>query len=227
MAKDEQKVRLRARIKALKYFRLIRGPGGGMADHPDRLAVEFEAWSHEDIEEITAALSASARPLPLDESANGFGHILFTDRVGMATPGEFTAWDVKLETFRKPGSLEMFIVGEDNAYRIMMSAVEAARSLEPRLAKVAHRMVNLPARKDANPAPQAGGLALTMMLAGAALLILAAMVWFRVGELTSSPAVFAPLHELGGSPLVIGAFLVTGLLAILYGWRLRRAERGD
>ena len=147
MPKDEQKVRLRERIEALKYFRLIRGPGGGMADHPDRLAVEFEACSHEDIEEITAALSASARPLPLEESANGFGHIRFTDRVGEATPGELVAWGVKLETFRKPGGLEMFIVGEDNAYRITMSAVEAAHSLEPRLATLADRMVDKPGPK--------------------------------------------------------------------------------
>ena len=147
MAKDEQKIRLRARIKALKYFRLIRGPGGGMADHPDRLAVEFEAYSHEDVEEITAALSASARPLPLEESANGFGHIRFTDRVGDATPGELVAWGVKLTTFQTPGRLEVFIVGEDDAYRITMSAVEAAHSLEPRLEKVAHRLVNKPGPK--------------------------------------------------------------------------------
>lgn len=156
MPKDEQKARLRARVKALKVFRLIRGPGGGMADHPDRVTAELWAHTHEDVEQIFSALGASVRPLPLADSQNGFGHILFTERFADGAPDlpgtspssdTVVIWDVKLSAFKTPDKLEIWIVDDEESYRVTPAVVESAHAVEPRFAKLADRIVARPARK--------------------------------------------------------------------------------
>ncbi len=103
---------IRDRVAALRYFRLVRGPGGGMADHPDALSVDLPAVTDADLRRIYAALAADMLP-------------------GRHS-GTLVIEGVTVNTFRKPGVLELFITGEDNAYRITPAAVEAAHRVESR-----------------------------------------------------------------------------------------------
>ncbi len=149
--RDHPKARLRAWALSLRYFRFVRGSGGGMDDHGDCLMVALRFGSHQDLVQIFAALGVSA--VPLDPSAGGSGHVAFAarvpdpsaDRVVESTaPGSIMIKGTPVSAYQQPGRLELSVGDQDKPYDVTAAAVESARQIEVLLAALADRLIDPP-----------------------------------------------------------------------------------
>lgn len=184
-----------------------------MADHPDALSVELPAANEADLRRIYARLGADMLPVK--------------------ATGTLLVEGVLVHTFRKAGALELFIAGEDDAYRITPAAVEAAHAVETRLdgiasPRVRHRENVMKEAPDV-AAPR-GNLALFAIALGAAFLFMGAMATWALagaepGQAARLNVVVAALYRIGGTAFAIGAFMVPGIACLACGWFLRKAGR--
>lgn len=148
--RDHPKRQLVAWARALRFFRFIRGSGGGMDDHGDRLAVLLKAESQQDLERIFASLGVLSRPLPLELAAGSGGYLVFEP--GMTSsgipespePGIVQVGGVRVVAYRTPGRLELSITDIDKPTEVTQAAVDAARDVEARLSVVAGRIIDPP-----------------------------------------------------------------------------------
>ena len=221
--REHPKRQLREWARSMRYFRFIRGSGGGMDDYGDRLAVALKADSHQDIERIFAALSPSDTGVPVRPSRD-------TVRVSGAS----------VHIHDSGSNLELSITDSERPMEVTQAAVDAARSVETILEPLADKLVDpprddkhcvcpkyypsfwqnehagtpgLPALDDHARNERVRNLAFLMVCLGAALLFLAAMAWRELSDEAlvqsqSGSSVFAYLHGIGGTPLAVGVFLV-------------------
>jgi hypothetical protein len=65
--RDHSKAQLRTWARDLRYFRFVRGSGGGMDDHGDCLLVALHAPLQADVEAILVQLGATVEPQGSDQ----------------------------------------------------------------------------------------------------------------------------------------------------------------
>ncbi len=148
--RDHPKRELRAWARSMRFFRFIRGSGGGMDDYGDRLSVALRADTQEDVERIFATLGVSVRPLPLDAATNGKGYIAFTgngtdgEASESPAPGMVTIAGVRVAVYRTPGRVELSITDLEKPTEVTQAAVDAAREVEVLLSGLAGRIIDPP-----------------------------------------------------------------------------------
>ena len=147
--RNHPKRQLREWARAMRYFRFIRGAGGGMGDYGDRLAVVLKAESQQDIEQILAALGVSARPLSLEPAAAGRGFVAFeavqgTEPAESAAPGLVLVCGVQVAVYCTPGRVELSITDREQPTEVTQAAVDAAREVEVLLTRLADRVIDPP-----------------------------------------------------------------------------------
>lgn len=148
--RDHPKRELVAWARSMHLFRFVRGSGGGMDDHGDRLAVALRAGDDRDVEHIFAALGVAQRPLPLPPEANGSGYLAFEpaasgDMPGASQPaGLVTIAGIPVTAYRAPGRVELSITDADRPAEVTQAAVDSARELEGLLSLLASRVIDPP-----------------------------------------------------------------------------------
>ena len=230
--REHPKRQLREWARSMRYFRFIRGSGGGMDDHGDRLAVGLKADYGKDIQRILTALAASDPAAPLSRSSD------FVRVRG-----------VKVDIHDSGGKLELSIRDSEQDWEVTQAAVDAARSVETLLEPLVDMLIEPPqddrhcvcpkyypsfwheekaaalptptAREDHTRSERVRNLAFLMVCLGAGLLFLAAMAWRELSDEAlvqsqSGNSVFAYLHDIGGAPLAVGAFLVPAVYFLFH-----------
>ena len=235
--RDHPKRRLREWARSMRYFRFIRGPGGGMNDYGDRLAVVLKASSQQDIERILATLAAPGGRAP-----------------GSASHGGVRVSGARVDIRESGRNLELAITDSEQVGEVTQAVVDAARSVEAILAPLADKLIDPPqddkycvcpkyypsfwqdegAGSPTVPAPddhawseRARNQAFLMVCIGAALMFLAAMAWRALADVETATAgasnlVFTYLHGIGGASLAIGVFLVPGVFFLSHARHIAR-----
>ena len=235
--REHPKRQLREWARSMRYFRFIRGPGGGMTDHGDRLAVLLRAESPLEVDRAFAALgvperTASASPVPNRIQVEG----------------------VDVSVYHANGRLELSITDSRQPYAVTQAAVDAARSVELLLERLAGMLVEppqddrhcvcpryypsfwqkegrkleeIPAAGSSTAGERRQNQAVLLGSLGVMLLFLAIMAWRQLEAshgvpMESANPVFGSLHDIGGIPLATGIFLIPGLLFLFLARRILR-----
>ncbi len=119
------KKQVRAWATSLKYFRFVRGTGGGMSETGDCLKLTLWASSHEDIPRIVLAIGEFMAPPPTPAQANQDASTVMA--IGSPVRG-------LLECDRStPDWLTLTVTDAQNAWDVTQSAVEFAIAIEAAL----------------------------------------------------------------------------------------------
>lgn len=149
--RDHPKRELRAWARSMRYFRFIRGPGGGMADHGDRLALALRAESQAELSRIFAALGVSATPIWPDAASGG--HVAFSANPPgepiAPTPESTAAGRVRIaevwvDAWMSGTALELSLADPDRPGEVGAMSVEDARRVEERIERVADCVIDPP-----------------------------------------------------------------------------------
>ena len=134
--REHPKARLRTWARSLRYFRFVRGSGGGMDDHGDCLRLALRTSSLGDIETILSRIGATALPP-------------FSDRIDRSDGpvGESTCIQIgstPLTGYRCFGRLELSLADQEDSWRVTQGTVDTALSLEPLFDCLADRLIDPP-----------------------------------------------------------------------------------
>ncbi len=134
--REHRKARLREWATSLRYFRFVRGSGGGMDDYGDCLLVSLRIASNEDVELIFTALGLSAialnpEPVPYD----GWRVVEWRDAA---------AHDANISAYQTPGHLDLSISDATNSCNVTQAAVDSAKKLELLLDSLADKVIDPP-----------------------------------------------------------------------------------
>jgi hypothetical protein len=219
-----KKVRLRDQARTLRFFRLIRGPGGGMNDFGDRLEVLLRADSHADVVEIFATLGVQSTPQPPTPSGNPFQSIVFAETdpsdgsFRETSPSGLVMIDgVPVTPLLKGFELILSITDKDLPYTVTPAAIEAARAVEARIDLLAERVIDprVPKRKGKrirNPATQ-------RLWSGITLLLIALIYWGLLADSLPGPT-GATVRGITLKDFAIAALLASGLIQLIRAWRI-------
>jgi hypothetical protein len=204
------KVRTRDLARTLRYFRLIRGPGG-MLDHGDRLEVALRADSHEDVVEIFAALGVKSVPQPPTYSPSDVQNVVFEDidssggsRREPTPPGLVMIGDVPVNSILWNFELILSISDRDHPLEVTPAAIEDARSIEAKLDLIAERVTDSHKIERLHPAKR-------MLWNGIKLLVIAVIGWWLLADIVPG--------QTGA------AFLIPGVALIIRTWYVIRWHR--
>ncbi|MBK7003170.1 MAG: hypothetical protein IPH35_25605 [Rhodoferax sp.] len=177
----QPKIRVRDLARTLRFFRLIRGPGG-MLDHPDHLEVILRADSHADIVEIFAALGVQSVPQPPTYSRAEVQNIVFEEidpsdgrRREPSPPGVVMIDDVPVNPLLWGFELILSITDRDLPYEVTPVAIEDARTVEAKLELLAERIIDPRKEKRLNPAKR-------VLRNGITLLVIAVICWWLFAD---------------------------------------------
>ena len=139
--RDHPKRELRAWARRLRYFRFVRGSGGGMDDHGDCLCVALRAPSRRDVDVILAQLVATADPPFAGDGDTDVG-----DAAAPAPASSTTICiaDVRLVGYYAYGRLELSLADQTDPWRVTESAVAIAEALEPLFDALAEQLIDPP-----------------------------------------------------------------------------------
>lgn len=134
--REHPNAQLRAWARSLRYFRFVRGSGGGMDDHGDCLRLALRTTSLGEIETILARLGAAAQPPFSDRIDQPDGPIgeSVSLRIG----------NIVLTGYRCYRRLELSLADPEDPWRVTQGTVEAARALEPLFDCLADRLIDPP-----------------------------------------------------------------------------------
>lgn len=134
--REHPRAELRTWARSLRYFRFVRGSGGGMDDHGDCLRLALRAPSLAEIEAILAQLGATALPP-------------FSDRIDR--PDGPIGESISIQIGNTPltgylcfGRLELSLADQKDAWRVTQDTVNTALSLEPLFDDLADRLIDPP-----------------------------------------------------------------------------------
>ena len=130
------KKQLRAWAVSLKYFRFVRGTGGGMCEVGDCLKLKLWAGSHEDIPRILIAIGQFMEPPPKAAEGNELAPTTMT--AGSAVRGLLQC------DSSTPDWLTLSVADAQNAWDVTQSAVEFALDIEAVLAPFASLVFDPP-----------------------------------------------------------------------------------
>ncbi len=179
--KWKPKIRTRDLARTLRYFRLIRGPGG-MLDHGDRLEVILRADTHADIVEIFATLGVQHVPQPPTYSRAEAQNIDFEEidpsdgsRRNPYPPGLVMIGGVPVNPLLWGFELILMITDRDLPYEITPAAIDDARSVEAKLELLADRVIDPRKEKRLHPAKR-------VLWNGIALLVISVICWWLLAD---------------------------------------------
>lgn len=125
--RDHTQRQLRDWARSLRYFRFVRGSGGGMDDHGDRLAVLLRVDAPGDGAKILATLSASDTPA-----------------AGAELPSAIVVAGVKVGLYTRPDRIELQVTDTENPWEVTQAAVDSARAVEVVLESLAGKLIDPP-----------------------------------------------------------------------------------
>lgn len=225
--RDHSKQQLREWARSMRYFRFITGPGG-MLDHHDRLAVILKLTAPEDRDRIAAALGVEGRVLP----GSPMPGVIVVNGVEVCVYDKSLELELSITNADEPYGVTQTTVESARSVELYLDRVADKVSDPPQDNSLCLCPKYYPSfwqeektTVSAQPTEEDFRISMErrrnqaylMMSLGAALIFLAVMAWrepFDEALVQSAPPniVLAYLHEIGGKPFAVGAFLLPAIL---------------
>ena len=225
--RDHSKQQLREWARSMRYFRFITGPGG-MLDHHDRLAVILKLTAPEDRDKIATALGVEGRVLP----GSPMPSVIMVNGVEVCVYDKSFELELSITNVDKPYGVAQTTVESARSVELYLDRVADKVSDPPQDNSLCVCPKYYPSfwqdeKITAHPQPtdleihasteRRRNQAYLMIGISVTLIFLAVMAWREPIDgalLQSVPTniVFYTLHEIGGKPFAVGAFLLPAIL---------------